>query len=70
MAPNPCPTGKKSFKNKTEAEREMFSFWRRCGRGKKMPTRVYKCQHELRPGYRHWHMTSTPLSDYQNRVAR
>ena len=52
-----CPTPTKvAFTSRAEAQRGMGSFWRTAGRGKPMPTRVYRCPCGK------WHLTSKPRS--------
>lgn len=51
----PCPT-KRKHPTRRQAVNQMRTAWR-TGRGKKLPTRVYKC----RCGY--WHTTSQARKD-------
>lgn len=52
----PCPTpGKRRFRTREAAEKELNLFWRTAGKGKAMPCRTYECE------CRRWHMTARPM---------
>lgn len=60
-----CPTHKRPYTSESQADSVLGRIWRRAWRRPgKLPRRAYAC--ELCGG---WHLTSLPLSDYQQKGA-